>query len=73
MTKDYVSWHKTKSFSFTVRSAYHSEWEHQFGNRTRYANGQGSTGIKLVWNKVWKLKVPRKVKNLAWRALHGAI
>ena len=33
LNEDFVAWHKTKSHSFSVRSAYYSEWEHQFGSK----------------------------------------
>jgi hypothetical protein len=29
--QDFVAWHLTKMGFFTVRSAYHAEWDYQFG------------------------------------------
>ena len=42
MDNDFVAWHLSKSYSFTVRSAYYAQWAHTFGQRTNGANG-GST------------------------------
>jgi hypothetical protein len=68
-----VAWHKTKSFTFSVRSAYYIEWEHQFGSKTRRNDGQSSSRINPVWDILWKLNVPRKVKIFLWRSLHGVL
>jgi hypothetical protein len=68
-----VAWHKTKSFTFSVRSAYYIEWEHQFGSKTRRNDGQSSSRINPVWDILWKLNVPRKVKIFLWRSLHGVV
>ena len=31
LQEDFVAWYKTKNILFSVRSAYHIEWDHQFG------------------------------------------
>jgi hypothetical protein len=33
LEEDFVAWHKTKSFTFSIRSTYYSEWEHQYNGR----------------------------------------
>ena len=33
LLEDFVAWHATKPFCFSVRPAYYIEWEHQFGAR----------------------------------------
>jgi hypothetical protein len=33
--EDFVAWHLTKTAIFTVRSAYHAEWECQLGRHNR--------------------------------------
>ena len=73
MTEDFVAWQYTKSFSFSVRSAYYVEWEHQFGAQTRWGDGQGAIHANPVWDILWKLQIPSKVKIFAWRALHGIV
>jgi hypothetical protein len=71
--EDFVAWHKTRNFCFSVRSAYYSEWEHQFGIKIRSNTGQSSSSSNPVWGIVWKLQVPSKVRIFIWRALHGLI
>jgi hypothetical protein len=73
LNEDFVAWHKTNSHTFSVRSAYFLEWEHQFGTRTRREDGQGSSRINPVWEKVWKLDIPSKIKKNMWRSLHGVV
>lgn len=73
MTEDFVAWQYTKSYSFSVRSAYYVEWEHQFGAQTRRGDGQGTMNTNPVWDILWKLQIPSKVIFFAWRALHGIV
>jgi hypothetical protein len=35
LIEDFIAWHYTKTYTFSVRSAYYLEWEHQFGAKTR--------------------------------------
>jgi hypothetical protein len=49
LTDDFVAWHKTKNHIFSVRSAYYTEWDHQFGARTRRGDGQGASRLNAVW------------------------
>jgi hypothetical protein len=70
---DFIAWHKSKKFIFSVRSAYYSEWEHQYGARIRRRDGQGASTQNPVWDILWKLNVPAKIKIFGWRALHGLI
>jgi hypothetical protein len=69
---DFIAWHKSKNFIFSVQSAYYVEWEHQFGARVR-RDGQGSSLVNPVWENLWKRHVPGKVKFFLWRALHGFV
>jgi hypothetical protein len=70
---DFIAWNKSKNYMFSVRSAYYSEWEHQFGARMRRADGQGTASINPVWSTLWSLNVPAKIKNFGWKALHGLV
>jgi hypothetical protein len=70
---DFIAWHHTINGFFTVRSAYHVEWDYRFGRQERRALGVGRSEISLVWKKLWKLSIPAKVKIFGWRALHGLI
>lgn len=40
---DFVAWNATRSGTFSVRSAYHVEFEHQFGHQWRWGDGQGGS------------------------------
>jgi hypothetical protein len=73
MEDDFIAWNCTKNYQFSVRSAYYLEWNHQYGSTLRRADGQGTMNKNPVWEIVWKLKVPAKIKIFSWRALHGLI
>ena len=69
--EDVVAWHHNRNGLFTVRSAYHSQWEYKFERgRTGEASGVGDNP---VWDKLWKLDLPGKIKIFGWRVLHGMI
>jgi hypothetical protein len=50
LEEDFVAWHKTKSFSFSVRSAYYTKWTHQFGGRVRCQDGRYSESLSCLGN-----------------------
>lgn len=66
---DFVAWHYNHSGTFSVRSAYHVEWKHQFGNMS-HQMASSLSGSNPIWKKIWSLVVPGKVKLFCWRALH---
>ena len=70
--EDTVAWHFNRSGLFSVRSAYHVQWEHKYGSRPVFDQAGGSNYMK-VWDTLWKLKLPSKVKIFGWRALRGFI
>jgi hypothetical protein len=70
---DFVAWSLTLHGRFTVRSAYHAQWRHQFGGSASQLALPGRSAINPVWKIVWKLKIPSKVKKFVWRALHGIL
>jgi hypothetical protein len=39
---DFIAWHETKSYTFSVRSTYFTEWEHQYAGRLKRQDGQGT-------------------------------
>jgi hypothetical protein len=71
--EDFVAWHLTKSYSFSMKSAYYFEWNHINGRRLTRADEQGPTSLNRVWDNLWKLKIPSKIKFFVWKALHGTI
>jgi hypothetical protein len=38
--EDFVAWHYTSNGIFTVRSAYHAEWDYRFGQNERKSPGR---------------------------------
>jgi hypothetical protein len=58
-----MAWQYTKNGMFFVKSAYHIEWDHQFGSRGVRRDAASTDTINPIWEKVWKLTVPRKVKQ----------
>ena len=73
MQDDFVAWHMTKTHTFSVRSAYYVEWNHQNGHRLSRPDGQGTASPNPVWDIMWKLQIPSKVKIFIWKALHGIV
>ena len=71
--EDFVAWNDTRSGSFTVRSAYHVEFEHQYGRHWQHPDGQGSTSINPIWKLIWSLAIPGKVKHFVWKCLKGVL
>ena len=67
-----VAWHYNKNGLFSVRSAYHVQWSHKFGNNHR-ASFPSGTGNNQVWKALWNLDVPAKIKIFGWRVLHGIV
>jgi hypothetical protein len=59
-----MAWNFSKSYIYTVRSAYHLEWEHQFGATTRWGDGQDSSQVNPVWATLCNLQIPSKVKKI---------
>ena len=58
---------------FLVRSAYSREWKHWYGNKLRHSNGMGGITVNPIWNTIWKLSCPAKVKKFILRTLHGTL
>ena len=52
--EDVVAWHHNRNGLFSVRSAYHCQWEENFGQR-HHALQAGGLGRNQVWKKLWKL------------------
>jgi hypothetical protein len=60
---DFVAWNLTSHGCFTIRSAYHAQWCHQFGASSSQLALPRRSAINPVWKIVWKLKIPNKVKK----------
>ena len=57
---------------FSVKSAYHCQWNQKYGDRNIVVVS-GGTSSSSVWKELWKLSIPSKIKIFAWRVLHGCI
>ena len=71
--EDFIAWNYTRSGTFSVRSAYHREFEHTYGHRLARSDGQGNAQANTIWQVVWNLKLPGKIKHFAWKALNGSL
>jgi hypothetical protein len=69
---DLVAWHYNRSGLFSVKSAYHCQWESKFGVRSNQVQANTASRSRL-WKSLWKLKVPAKIKIFGWRALKGLL
>jgi hypothetical protein len=56
-----------------IWSGYHLQWRHKFGPSASQLAIPGLAVSNPVWQIIWKLKVPNKVKIFIWRALHGIV
>lgn len=70
--EDFVAWKYTKNGLFTVRPAYHVEWNHQFGAAENLVQPGGSVAIR-TWKTLWATDVLAKVKKFAWKMLLGVL
>jgi hypothetical protein len=71
--EDFIAWNLSKNGRYTVRSGYHAQWRHQFGNPADHLPLPGSAATNPVWKCLWQLKLPSKIKIFMWRALHGIL
>lgn len=70
---DFVAWSATRSGTFSVKSAYHVEFQHQFGHQWLRQDGQGCMQINPIWKSAWRLCIPGKVKHFIWKVLKGVL
>jgi hypothetical protein len=56
-----------------IWSGYHLQWRHKFGPSASQLAIPGLAVSNPVWQIIWKLKVPNKVKIFIWRAMHGIV
>jgi hypothetical protein len=63
----------TRILFFSVRSAYHVEWKHQFRDKERNLQAPGRSRINDVWDIIWKSLVAATIKIFAWKSLHGIL
>ena len=64
-SRDRLRWKENKKQEFSVMSAYQVALRL---NRAEVVEHSLAWEDKKLWNKVWRLGVPPKVRNLVWRA-----
>ena len=67
-----MAWNYTKLYTFSTLGN-NIEWEHSHRHGFTRSDGKGTSARSLVWDILWKLQVPSKVKNFAWKALYRII
>jgi hypothetical protein len=68
--QDRVVWVGNKSGLFIVRSAYHIAKELENREVGSYSSGDKLT---ILWNKIWKIQVPRVVSLFLWQAYNNVL
>ena len=71
--QDFVVWNLTKTGSFFVYSAYHLEWDSQYGSKLAYNRASGPFNSHPMWEGIWKLKVQSKMKIFLWRVMQDIV
>lgn len=66
--KDRLIWHSDKTGKYTVKSGYKL-----FMNIKIDGISASSTPLTRIWNNLWKLNIPTKIKHFCWRALKESI
>ena len=67
---DRLIWSLTASGVFSARSAYHMLANNALANNAGSSNPNPQ---KSFWRGLWQLRVPNKVKHLAWRACNDGL
>uniref|UniRef100_A0A0A9DL65 Reverse transcriptase domain-containing protein n=1 Tax=Arundo donax TaxID=35708 RepID=A0A0A9DL65_ARUDO len=63
--EDTIAWRYEKNGIYSVRSAYHVEWNAQLLEKRQADMIQESTSVQQkVWGKIWKLKIPGRWLHL---------
>ncbi|KAM2417385.1 hypothetical protein ACFX1W_024236 [Malus domestica] len=73
---DKMVWHHTTNGVYTVRCGYGVAWS-LLENGGLGRKGRGATnGVSertRVWNRIWNLEVPNKMKYFVWRCCNSAL
>uniref|UniRef100_A0A803PD49 Reverse transcriptase zinc-binding domain-containing protein n=1 Tax=Cannabis sativa TaxID=3483 RepID=A0A803PD49_CANSA len=65
-TKDKIMWHYTKNGEYTVKSGY------QMASELRRERNQSDDHCLVEWwRKLWRLKIPPKIKHFVWKLVYG--
>ena len=64
-TQERIYWKENKANCFTVRSAYLVALRLNQGGVVENSRAHED---KRMWDKIWRLRIPPKVRNFLWRA-----
>ena len=67
---DCIVWPRCRDGVYLVRSGYQLLCELDDQNR---ASGSDMASMKAFWRRLWKMKVPNKIKKILWRACSDAL
>ncbi|KAM2729014.1 hypothetical protein EV1_000452 [Malus domestica] len=73
---DRLVWHYATNGSYSVKSGYSMAlklMEDSALGRKGRGNPSESNKLKLVWNNIWRLQVPHKIKIFIWRCCNNAL
>ena len=68
--KDVLIWPLSPSGSYSVRSAYRMLVE---AENFALPSSSSSMSSNKIWKKIWKLKVPNKVRHFLWRVARDSL
>lgn len=71
--QDIAAWHYEKTGICTVRSAYRLAVRLEDRDRNVQGSSSSPWGERSMWNKVWKLQVPEKVRIFIWRVISAGL
>lgn len=73
--EDTLAWHYDKNGLFSVKSVYKLQRDITLRERNTnlMASGMNTGTDTLLWNSIWKIPVPNKIKHFVWRLAHNII
>jgi hypothetical protein len=71
MEEDVLAWNHEKSGMYSVRSAYRLLKAEQAQEEASKVNEAGASDGTWVWRKLWKLKIPPKIRIFWWRVIQN--
>ncbi|CAL1356961.1 unnamed protein product [Linum trigynum] len=67
--KDVLCWMDTKNGKYTVKSGYFFEQKRE----EEEAGNDISNRVEFCWKKLWKVRMPGKLKTFIWKAAHDIL
>lgn len=70
---DRMVWHHDRKGTFNVKSCYHLARTIQRHHIQASSSSIARDGSSNLWNKIWKARIPPKIRAFAWRLLKGIL